>query len=199
LSIARNTAGMPVTAINPACALVVIDIQKGIVAQPAAHPVAGVIENVVRLVDAFRTHARPVVLVRVGWSKGRGDAIETRVQHSGPTGDLPPGFIEYVEALRPDPEHDILILKHQWGAFYGTELELQLRRRGITDVVLCGVSTSIGVESTARNANELGFNLTFASDAMTDRDGAAHDRAIDLIFPRIGEIGTTDEILAKLA
>ena len=92
-----------------------------------------------------------------------------------------------------------MILKHQWGAFYGTDLELQLRRRGVTDIVLCGVATSIGVESTARDAYELGLNLTFASDAMTDRDSGAHDRALEVIFPRIGEIGTTAEILELLA
>jgi nicotinamidase-related amidase len=189
---------MPVTALNPSCALVVIDIQKGIVSLPAAHPVQGVVDNVVRLADAFRAKQRPVALVRVGWSKGRPDALKTRVTEASPAGDLPPEFTQYVDALQADPERDILILKHQWGAFYGTALELQLRRRGVTDIVLCGVATSIGVESTARNAWELGFNLTFASDAMTDRNAGAHDRALETIFPRIGEIGTTAEILEKL-
>jgi nicotinamidase-related amidase len=189
---------MPITAINPASALVAIDIQKGIVALPTAHSAQAVVDNVVRLVDAFREKERPVVLVRVGWSKGRPDAVRTRVQTAGAAGDLPATFSEYVDALRADPQRDILILKHQWGAFYGTELELQLRRRGVTDIVLCGVATSVGVESTARDAYERGFNLTFASDAMTDLHATAHDRALELIFPRIGEIGTTAEILEKL-
>jgi len=189
---------MPVTAINPASALVVIDIQKGIVAMPTAHPIAPVVENVVRLVTSFREKGKPVVLVRVGWSKDGGDALRLRTQAGSPPRSLPPEFTAYVDALDADPERDILIVKRQWGAFYGTDLELQLRRRGVTDIVLCGVATSIGVESTARDAFERSFNLTFAVDAMTDLNAAAHDRSLDVIFPRIGELGTTDDILAKL-
>jgi nicotinamidase-related amidase len=86
----------------------------------------------------------------------------------------------------------------EWGAFYGTDLELQLRRRRITNIVLGGISTSIGVESTARDAWERSYNLTFASDAMTDTNADAHDRSLRLIFPRIGEIGTVAEILEKV-
>jgi nicotinamidase-related amidase len=75
---------------------------------------------------------------------------------------------------------------------------LQLRRRGITNIVLCGISTSIGVESTARDAWERSYNITFASDAMTDMVAEARDRALRTIFPRLGEIGTVDEILANV-
>ncbi len=188
---------MPITAIDPKCALVVIDIQKGIVALPAAHPVDDVVANVVKLTDAFRAKNLPVALVHVGWSADRGDALKARTQ-TPPPGALPPGFTDFVAALRADPERDIFIKKRQWGAFYGTELDLQLRRRGVTNIVLCGVATSIGVESTARDAWERNYNLTFAADAMTDRNAAAHDRALETIFPRIGEIGTTAEVLAKI-
>lgn len=187
---------MPITALNASSALVVIDIQKGIVAMPTVHPIGPVIDNVLRLAEAFRANGRPVVLVRVGFSKGGADAVKTRVAAAMPAGNFPPDFSDYVDALDADPERDILILKHQWGAFYGTGLELQLRRRGVTDIVLCGVATSIGVESTARDAYERSFNLTFAVDAMTDRNASAHERAVEIIFPRIGELGTTDEILA---
>ncbi len=189
---------MPITALAPTSALVVIDIVNGIVAMPTAHPAAPVVDNVVRLVDAFRARARPVVLVTIGWSADHGDALKTRVQAPAPAGARPPHFFAYVEALHADPARDILITKRQWGAFYGTDLDLQLRRRGITDVVLCGISTSIGVESTARDAWERGYNLTFAADAMTDMFADAHDRALARIFPRIGELGTTAEIVARL-
>jgi len=64
--------------------------------------------------------------------------------------------------------------------------------------VLVGISTSIGVESTARDAWERGYQLTFVTDAMTDMNADAHDRSLKIIFPRIGELGTTDEALAKL-
>ena len=193
-----DTNGMPITALNSTSALVVIDMQKGIVAMPVAHPIAGIVENVVSLVDGFRKSDRLVVLVHVGWSPGGHDRIVTRSEAPPPPATPPPGFSEYIDALAPDPARDVLILKHQWGAFYGTDLELQLRRRGITDIVICGISTSIGVESTARDAYERSFNITFAADAMTDMQIEAHERAFKHIFPRMGEIGTTQEILAKL-
>jgi nicotinamidase-related amidase len=194
----RKIIAVPVTTLDPKSALVVIDIQAGILARPAVHPVQAVVANVVKLVDAFRARNLPVVLVRVGWSADMGDMIKTRVQSSPPLTSVPPGFSDYAEALHADPARDILILKHQWGAFYGTDLDLQLRRRGVTNVVLCGIATSIGVESTARNAFERAYNLTFAADAMTDVNLEAHERALSIIFPRIGEVGSTDEILAKL-
>jgi nicotinamidase-related amidase len=189
---------MPVTLLDPKTALVVVDIQKGIVGRPTVHPTATVVSNVVRLVDAFRAKALPVVLVRVGWSPDHGDALRTRTQ--APLGGAPPApdFFEYADELRADPARDILIHKRQWGAFYGTDLDLQLRRRGVTGIVLSGIATSIGVESTARDAWERAYNLTFASDALTDLNADAHERALGIIFPRIGEIGTTSEILAKL-
>jgi nicotinamidase-related amidase len=189
---------MPITTLDPNTALVVIDIQKGIVTRPSVHPVSDVLLNVVRLVDAFRAKGRPVVLVRVGWSPGRADAISARAESMPPQGALPSNFFEYADELKADASRDILIHKRQWGAFYGTDLDLQLRRRSITNIVLCGISTSIGVESTARDAWERSYNLTFASDAMTDTSAEAHDRALQIIFPRIGEIGSVDEILAKL-
>ncbi|HEX8829168.1 MAG TPA: hydrolase [Xanthobacteraceae bacterium] len=189
---------MPVTAIDPKSALVVIDMQKGIVGLPTVHPVGEVTRNVVRLVDSFREKRRPVVLVHVGWGPDRADALKTRTQMPMPASSLPPDFFEFIDDLRADHRRDILVHKRQWGAFYGTDLDLQLRRRGITNIVLCGISTSIGVESTARDAWERSYNLTFASDAMTDMNADAHERSLSIIFPRIGEIGTTDEVLAKL-
>lgn len=186
---------MPITALDHNTALVVIDMQKGIVTNyPTVHPAKQILAQVVRLVDAFRAKARPVALVRVGWAPGRPDMLRARTQ-APPPGQLPPDFFEFMPELRADADRDIFIHKRQWGAFYGTDLELHLRRRGITNIVLCGISTSIGVESTARNAWERGYNLSFASDAMTDTIAENHNRAIESIFPRIGEIGTTDEIL----
>lgn len=189
---------MPVTALDPRTALVVIDMQKGILTRPTVHPVAGVLANVVRLVDAFRAKQKPVVLVHVGWSHGGADALKSRTQTPQPSAPLPADFFEYAEELQADSQRDILVHKRQWGAFYGTDLDLQLRRRNVSNIVLCGISTSIGVESTARDAWERSYNLTFASDAMTDTAADGHDRALGIIFPRLGEIGTVDEILRLL-
>ncbi len=189
---------MPVSTLDPNTALVVIDMQKGIVAAPTIRPAADVLAKVVRLVDAFRAKNRPVVLVHVGWLASGADAIKSRNQSGPLSRERPANFSEYADELHADPSRDVLILKRQWGAFYGTDLDLQLRRRGVTNIVLCGISTSIGVESTARDAWERSYNLTFAEDAMTDTNAEAHDRAVRIIFPRIGEIGTVEEILAKL-
>jgi nicotinamidase-related amidase len=96
-------------------------------------------------------------------------------------------------------EADIHITKRQWGAFHGTELELQLRRRGITQIVLGGVSTNIGVESTARNAFELGFHQVLVEDAMSSSSADHHRFAVENIFPRLGRVRSTEQVLAMLA
>jgi len=186
---------MPVTALDPKTALVVIDLQRGITGLPCAHPMEPVIANSVRLAEAFRSKGLPVVLVNVAFAADFADALKPRVQMQQAARSLPPDFSLLIDDLRADPQRDVLITKRNWGAFYGTGLDLQLRRRGITGVVLCGVATSIGVESTARDAYERNYNLTFASDAMTDMVLSAHQNSMEVIFPRMGEIGTTDEIL----
>jgi nicotinamidase-related amidase len=95
-------------------------------------------------------------------------------------------------------EHDLLITKRGWNAFYGTELDLQLRRRGITGIVLAGISTSAGVESAARAAAERDYQLTIVTDAVTDTDLGAHTNSFGVIFPKIAELATTDEVIAAL-
>ena len=189
---------MPVTALDPKSALVVIDMQKGIIGFRTVHPASDVLAKVVQLADVFRAKDRPVVLVTVGFRPDRADAVRARVQQPPPTPPPSPDFSEIADELHADPTRDILIRKRQWGAFYGTDLDLQLRRRGTTNIVLCGISTSIGVESTARDAWEWNYNITFASDATTDMNQDAYDRSMSIIFPRLGEIGTTQEILRLL-
>ena len=95
-------------------------------------------------------------------------------------------------------EDDIVVTKRNWGAFHGTDLDVQLRRRGVTQIVLGGIATSMGVESTARAAHEHGYHVTLATDAMADRSADMHQHSVENVFPRLGETGTTDEILALL-
>jgi nicotinamidase-related amidase len=99
--------------------------------------------------------------------------------------------------LRPD-EQTLVITKHQWGAFYGTELDLQLRRRGLKTIVLGGIATNMGVESTARNAFELGYEQIFVEDAMTSRSAEMHNFAVASIFPLLGRVRSTADVLAAL-
>lgn len=182
---------MALSTLDPKTALVVIDLQKGIVAYPTAHPTAGVVENAATLIAAFRRHQLPIVLVNVtGGAPGRTD-------QNRKLGDLPADWAELVPELGQQPG-DHRVTKKTWGAFTGTDLENHLKNLGVTQVVLTGVATSVGVESTARFAHELGFNVTLAIDAMTDMSADAHDNSVTRIFPKLGETGTTDDIVQLL-
>jgi len=109
----------------------------------------------------------------------------------------PPGWTDVVPALGPKPG-DAVVQKHQPGAFYATDLEAHLRRRGVETIVLCGISTNVGVEATARVGYEHGYNIVFASDAMAGRDADIHEMCVSKFFPTIGRVRTTDEIIAAL-
>jgi nicotinamidase-related amidase len=187
---------MPCTTLDPKTALVVIDLQKGILslAGDLAKPV---LANAVKLVDAFRRSKQTVVLVNVAFAEDGAD--RPRGRSDAPLWPLPPmkDFAELLPELGAQAS-DVLVTKRQPNAFYGTELDLQLRRRGVTNIVLCGISTTAGVDGTARAAYERAYNLTFASDAMADRDPAMHELVTTKLFPRIGEVDTTDAILRHL-
>ena len=188
---------MPVTALDPRTALVVIDLQKGLASYPTVHPMAAIIASTARLAAAFRRAKLPVVLVTVGPAADGGGMVHTRTQTPVRVRSFPPDFAELVPELTGHAT-DLLVVKRNPSAFYGTDLDLQLRRRQITGIVLTGVSTSSGVEATARAAHERAFNLTFATDAITDMDPEAHDFVIRKTFPKLGELGTAGEILALL-
>jgi nicotinamidase-related amidase len=93
---------------------------------------------------------------------------------------------------------DLVVTKHSWGAFAGTALEERLNALGVTQVVVTGVATGTGVEATARQAYELGFNVTLAIDAMTDVRPEAHDYSLKHVFPKLGETGTAQDIIDLL-
>lgn len=190
---------MTVTALDPRTALVVIDLQAGIAALPVQpYPAAEVIARSAQLADAFRAHGLPVVLVRVSFAADGSDAPAGRTEVGGGGGTRPEGWDVVVGELSGHPE-DITVTKRNWGAFHGTDLDLHLRRRGVTQIVLTGIATSIGVESTARAAYEHGYHVTLATDAMSDRSAEAHRASVEQLFPRLGETGTTAEILDLLA
>jgi len=182
---------MTVTAVDPTPALVLIDLQKGLMDRPTLRPLDQIVQEAAHLAEAFRRHGLPVVLVNAtGGAPGR-----TEVKRSGAT--PAPDWAEIVEELGPRPD-DLRVTKQRWGAFTGTTLDDQLRALGVTQVVLAGVATSIGVESTARAAYEHGYHVVLVTDAMTDLDAATHANSIERIFPRLGETSTTEEFLAAL-
>lgn len=183
---------MSITVLDPNTALVVIDLQKGLAGLPTAHPFESVVERASRLAAGFRRRNLPVILVNVaGRAPGRSERqLSTR--------DMPSDWTDLLPQLNRQPQ-DHLVTKRSWGAFTQTDLESYLKTAGVTQIVLAGVSTSIGVETTARFAYELGFNVALAVDAMTDLNAEAHENSVTRIFPRLGETGTTEEIVGLLA
>jgi nicotinamidase-related amidase len=182
---------MTLTVLDATPALVVIDLQNGTVAAPVVHPVDEVVQRSAALARAFRRHGLPVVLVNAtGVAPGRTDA-------TWPRQTPPPDWADLVAELDAQPD-DLLITKQRWGAFHDTSLDRDLRSLGVTQVVVTGVATSIGVESTARAAYEHAYHVVLATDAMTDLNLDAHHNSVERIFPRLGETATTSEILEKL-
>jgi len=180
-------------------ALVLIDLQQGILPYAKApYDAAAVLAQAGRLVEACRAVRSPVVFVKVGWSADGGDTLKALVDAPNPPGAAPANWLAEPPEL-PSRPGDLHILKRQWGAFHGTELDLQLRRRAIRTIVLAGIATSIGVESTGRVAWELGYDVVFVEDASSNGDGAMHENSFKKVFPRIGRVRTTADVLAALA
>lgn len=170
-------------------ALVLIDLQKGVVGRALApHSGGDVLKTSMELADRFRRAGAPVVLVNVGWSPDFKDALRQPVDQpiQIPPGGFPADFMELAEGLKKPG--DICITKRQWGAFNGTELDLQLRRRGVQTIVLGGIATNIGVESTARQAWELGYAIILAEDATSGQSAEMHSFSIKNILPRISRV-----------
>jgi nicotinamidase-related amidase len=183
---------MALTTLDPNTALIIVDLQKGIVDSPFIHPIGGIVDRSRALLDAFRERGLPVVLVNVaGVAPGRTE----RPRHSEP---FLAGWTDFIPELDQKPG-DIVVTKRTWGAFASTDLEDRLKALGVTQVVVTGVATGTGVEATARQAYEQGFNVTLALDAMTDRRPEAHDYSIGNVFPRLGETGTAQDIIDLLA
>ena len=178
-------------------ALILIDLQNGILALPTLIDPDEIKTRAGRLAAAFRANTLPVVRVKLAWSADGGDLPPGRSLIPGPRSAPSGAYSEFPEDFPPQPG-DIIIVKRHWGAFTGTELDLQLRRRGVTQIVLAGISTSMGVESTARSAWESSYNLIFAEDAITDVDAASHRHTFTKIFPHLGEISTTEQIIDAL-
>lgn len=182
---------MTITTLDPKTALIVIDLQEGILALAKVHHDDEIVTNAVRIIEAFREKSLPVILVNVAGS------APGRTEQSPPAGERPKGWSDLIPQLNQQSS-DHLVTKHSWGAFTNTDLGDYLKGNEITQVVIAGIATSIGVETTARQAFELGLNVTLAVDAMADVNMDAHANTVARIFPRLGERGTTQEIISFL-
>ena len=180
-------------------ALILIDLQKGIVSRDTKpHTASEVVTRASELAAGFRAAGATVVLVHVAFSADDRDRLKPPADGApAVTLPIPPEFSELVSELGQQP-NDIDIVKKQWGAFYGTELDLQLRRRGIKTIVIAGIATNFGVESTARDAWERCYELVFVEDAMASFTEDAHHFAVTTIFPRLGRVRSCTDVVAAL-
>src|ERR1700728_670058 len=183
---------MALTKIDDVAALVVIDLQKGVVGMQTAPYSAGeIVARAAQLARAFRERGLPVVLVNVtAASPGRTDAGPRKFTFAEDWTELTP------ELERQEGEY--VVSKQRVGAFIGTSLQDILRQRGVTQIFLAGIATAFGVESTGRSAYDYGYNVVYVLDAMTDLNGEAHRHSVEKIFPRMGETATADEVLKML-
>jgi len=174
-------------------ALVIIDLQKGIVGAPGGQ---AVVEKTAELVNVFRQNDGFIAFVKVSFHDGK-DALKPLTDQPVHALERPEDWDEFVPELGVT-SNDYVVTKRQWGAFFGTDLDLQLRRRGIDTIVLCGIATNIGVESTAREAFQLGYHQIFIRDAMTTFSQEEHDATCKFIFPRIGKVRTIQEFFSEV-
>jgi nicotinamidase-related amidase len=179
-------------------ALVVIDLQNGIanLGRCAPNSVEQVVGQAYKLIEAFTEKGAFVVLVRVSTLDGK-DMLKPKTDAKPNAMQLPEGWDNLIPELAGFKSAHV-VTKRQWGAFFGTDLDLQLRRRGIDTIVLCGISTSIGVDTTAREAFQHGYNQVFVEEAMTSSAKEEHDYVVKTMFPRMGRIRTTEEVVSAM-
>ena len=181
-------------------ALVLIDLQNGILSRPLTpHGAPQIITHTAALARRFAMTGGTLALVHVAFSDGYADQPHQDVDAPMqlPPDGLPKAwscFVPEIGAL----DADITIVKRQWGAFHGTELDLQLRRRGITTIVLAGVATNFGVESTAREAWQHHYRVIVAEDSCSSLAEGMHAFSIEKILPRIARIRSTASVLAAM-
>ena len=184
---------MTVSALDPRTALVIVDLQKGTIgSNPMAHPAEDVIGRAAELAAAFRQRGLPVVLVNHA-----GNPAGRTQYGAGGGGDWLAELTELMPGLGADAS-DLRVTKRSWGAFASTDLDTRLTSLGVTQVVIAGVATSYGIESTARDAYDRGYHVTIAADAITDPTPEGHQRSLERVFPALGQVGTTAEIIALL-
>lgn len=183
--------------LNPkTTALVLIDLQNAIVGRDTKPYTAGmVMERARAMAEAFRAREALVVYVRVRLD----DVLSLPADEAmNVPKDLPAAASEIAEAAGMQ-SGDLLISKHHWGAFAQTKLESELRNRGIETVVLAGIATNMGVESTLRQGTGLGFSFVTVEDACSTFSPGMQDFAFKAIFPRLSNVRTTQQVLEAIA
>ncbi|HEY2544551.1 MAG TPA: isochorismatase family protein [Candidatus Acidoferrum sp.] len=178
-------------------ALVLIDLTNMILGlNTAPYTAVQVVAKSKRLAEAFRAAGAPVVYVNVDLN----GFLKLPADRPFNMGDKPiPAVASEIAPSAGFQPGDLLVTKRHWGAFAGTDLEKQLKARGVDTVVLTGISTNAGVESTARQGTGLGFALVLVEDACAGQDAEEHRFAFEKTFPRLARVRATDEVIAALA
>lgn len=187
--------------LDPARTAVVLIDMQGAVRDHAAEPYAAdeVFQRANLLVEAARRGGALPIYVRTSFLPDESDSHRPPIDTERPaTPHRPVGWDQIVPELQPLPTEPVII-KRSWNAFYGSDLELQLRRHGITTVVMAGISTNFGVEGTARAAFDHGYQLIFVEDAMASTTAAHHEFAVNEVFPQLGRVRTLREVTEALA
>lgn len=181
-------------------ALVLIDVQQGTLAFPLApYDADTLVAAAARLGESFAATGAPIFPVRIAFSPDGGDRLAQPVDVPMllPPGGLPEGWSDLAPAIAALPAA-VTVTKRQWSAFHGTELDLQLRRRGIRGVVIAGIATNFGVESTARDAWQHGYAVVVAEDACTSLGAPLHAFAVSTTLPRVARVRSVAEIARAL-
>jgi len=182
---------MAISTLDPRTALLVIDLQAGTVRNPTVHPIEGVVANAASVLAAFRARALPVVIATVdGTAAGRSE-------YGGKASVWPEEMTTLVPEIAP-ADGDTVVTRRAWSVFAGTGLAETLAADGVTQVVIVGLATSFGVESSARDAYDAGLNVAVVVDAISDMRAEAHENSVTRIFPILGETGTTAEVVGLL-
>jgi nicotinamidase-related amidase len=180
-------------------ALVAIDLQHAIVARTLTpHSAAEVVERTRRLADALRSQGGTIIFVRVEMSEVLTLPVDAPTSRDPNAPPPPANASQLVPEIDPQ-QGDRVVTKRQWGAFYGTDLDQWLRRKGIRTILMTGIATNFGVESTARAAFDRGFELIFVEDAISTMTPEMHEFPMKTIFPRMGKVRSTAEVLEALA
>ncbi len=178
-------------------ALIIIDLQEGILnPEPTPFTAEQIVGHAATLGRAFAQAGAPIVLTTTDFANSYADAPKglADTPWALPEQGLPANFAKLVPAIDELPA-TLRLAKRQMSAFFGTELDLQLRRRGCETVLICGVATNFGVEATARQAFDLNYNVVIASDACSSVAPGLHDFSVTMILPRIARLRNTADLV----
>lgn len=181
-------------------ALFIIDLQKNVLnPEPTPLGKTEIVTRAAALAHAFSNAKAPIILILTDFAPGYPDALQgiANSPWALPEEGLPAGFATLVPEIEALPA-PLQITKRQMSGFFGTELNLQLRRRGCDTVVICGVATNLGIKATAQTAFDLNYNVFLAANARASVAPGLHEFAMEKILPRIARVRLNSEIISAL-